>query len=607
MDASAFMVLPAEYFSPVSKDDALDGIDETVVSSPYTPIHGLATHTEGERRRKEMLDIATMLEQRNRDLIDLDRFRKANEAALTEPVAPVDEPLTPIERPPQPTIKLKLPARSSASITPVASPAPRSSPTKPPIKRPRQSKYPGVHTFPAASLASPSTSTSVPQHHPQTNSIQASFHFYNPPDTTLTPSRTATQSPPFPPSSLLSEPLSPTPPPEGRLQSPVAVEVEAQPTPKPPEVESQPPASPDGLTKVEEIIHDLQQNSPYAPEPEPEPEPSTLPEPAVPPTVTTNVPLLGVEDYQSGSSDDGTEDLPVLPQRPPQAEALTTPPAIVTPYVRLGANDVDEELDVVGYGDVGHAEPAVVHADVEDLRLRLQTTGMDDTPEEPSPQAGPSSLPAVESLPGLVTPDIEVNDRPPLRKKARLSRKSALNAARTPSLAPSEVTSSAPRRRAAPKAKGVGKGTEFINSQGEKEVTTAQIIITALRTQSAKITKSHRNTMAFGVKVPECVDWELLYELPENYFRATSTPESDHREFRSERTPEIYQPLDPLGEELPHESRGTRVSDIHGVNGGYDDRERSFGEGSERKYFPQPPIEEGGISTGSSTFTQCMY
>ena len=597
MDGSAFMVLPAEYFSPAPKDDALDGTEEAVVSSPYTPIHGLATHTEGERRRKEMLDIATMLEQRNRDLIDLDRFRKANEAVPTEPtkpLVPVDEPQIPIERPPQPTIKLKLPARSSASTTPVASPAPKSSPTKPPVKRPRPSKYPGVHTFPAASPGISSTSSSVPQHHPQPNNIQASFHFYNPPDTTLTPSRTATQSPPVPPSSILSEPLSPSPPPEGWPQSAVATEAEAQPTPQPNGVDFQRPASPDGVTKVEEPIHDLQQDIPSAAEPEPEPEPLTQPEPTTPATVPTNPPLLGVEDYQSGSSDDGTEDLPVLSQRPPEAEALTTPPAIVTPYVRLGANDVDEELDVVGYGDVGHAEPAVVHPDVEDLRLRLQTTGMDDTPAEVSPEAGPSTLPAIETLPSTIAPQVEVNDPPPLRKKPRLSRKIAHDATRTPSLGPSEIASSAPRRKPPQK----GKGTEFINSQGETEWTNCQILVTALRTQSAR---SHRNTMAFGVKVPECVDWELLYELPENYFRATSTPESDHREFRSEQTPEMDQPLEPLGEALPDESRGIPIPPIHGINGQYDGRERSFGEGSERKYLPF--LEEEGLSRGLSTST----
>ncbi|KAF7784156.1 hypothetical protein Agabi119p4_321 [Agaricus bisporus var. burnettii] len=75
MDASAFLALPASNFSPAL------GISEEVLdngtsSLPGAHINGSASNTEGERRRKEMLDIALSLEERFKTLLPPDRVRR---------------------------------------------------------------------------------------------------------------------------------------------------------------------------------------------------------------------------------------------------------------------------------------------------------------------------------------------------------------------------------------------------------------------------------------------------------------------------------------------------------------------------------------------------
>lgn len=75
MDASAFLALPASHFTPpprVSEEDAEEGVAS--LSGAY--VNGTAAYNEGERRRKEMLDIALALEERYRVLLPRDRMRR---------------------------------------------------------------------------------------------------------------------------------------------------------------------------------------------------------------------------------------------------------------------------------------------------------------------------------------------------------------------------------------------------------------------------------------------------------------------------------------------------------------------------------------------------
>ena len=140
MDSAAFMALPASSFSPMPKEAAFDPEEIAAVSSPYTNLNGHIPHAEGERRRKEMLDVATMLEERYRVLLPPDRVRRAQEPVLSESTSRTqvlsrdgDDSETDQASVIEEKLRLRLPARSSASTTSAPSPVA----TTPTIKKPR--------------------------------------------------------------------------------------------------------------------------------------------------------------------------------------------------------------------------------------------------------------------------------------------------------------------------------------------------------------------------------------------------------------------------------------------------------------------------------------
>lgn len=79
MDYSAFLALPAAALtdlSDVSKAENLDvanTMDTGIAELPGAHVNGAAAYNEGERRRKEMLDVALALEERYRVLLPPDR------------------------------------------------------------------------------------------------------------------------------------------------------------------------------------------------------------------------------------------------------------------------------------------------------------------------------------------------------------------------------------------------------------------------------------------------------------------------------------------------------------------------------------------------------
>ena len=141
MDSAAFMALPASSFSPMPKEAAVDPEEIAAVSSPYTNLNGQIPHAEGERRRKEMLEVATMLEERYRVLLPSDRARKAQEPVLSESALRTqvssrdgeDSETDQVSVIEENKLRLKLPARSSTSTPSASSPAA----TTPTIKKPR--------------------------------------------------------------------------------------------------------------------------------------------------------------------------------------------------------------------------------------------------------------------------------------------------------------------------------------------------------------------------------------------------------------------------------------------------------------------------------------
>ncbi|PFH52265.1 hypothetical protein AMATHDRAFT_46394 [Amanita thiersii Skay4041] len=141
MDSSAFLSLAASTFSPAdtevfdSQDAILDG-----PTNGYGPhANNVATPNEGERRRKEMLDVASALEERYRILLPPERLRKANSTTWTGPysrqyeeneeVSETEEvavrATTPVKDGSKIKLKFKLPSRSK-----VTSPVPSQTPVR---------------------------------------------------------------------------------------------------------------------------------------------------------------------------------------------------------------------------------------------------------------------------------------------------------------------------------------------------------------------------------------------------------------------------------------------------------------------------------------------
>lgn len=163
MDSAAFMTLPASSFSSMPKEAAPDSEGIAASSSPYTHMNGYFPHAEGERRRKQMLDVATMLEERYRILLPPDRVRRAPEPVLSEsasrtqvPGRDGDDSETDRASIIEEKLRLRLPARSSTSTTSASSPVA----ITPTIKKPRpnaSSKQSSVIRILRTAVATPSS------------------------------------------------------------------------------------------------------------------------------------------------------------------------------------------------------------------------------------------------------------------------------------------------------------------------------------------------------------------------------------------------------------------------------------------------------------------
>lgn len=151
MDASAFLALPATSFSvPPGAVQNENGHDE---SYPGAPVNGAAVCNEGERRRDEMLEIASKLEERYRTLLPSEKKSYFDQKKASRQGSVLIHPSTSQEesiangRPSEATVptkantplvlKIKVPKQSgfsrSASITPLPKSImlPLSSPSKP--------------------------------------------------------------------------------------------------------------------------------------------------------------------------------------------------------------------------------------------------------------------------------------------------------------------------------------------------------------------------------------------------------------------------------------------------------------------------------------------
>jgi hypothetical protein len=85
MDGSAFLSLPSSSFSPIPIRSNEEDDEESVANLLKVHADSTPTHSEGERRRKEMLDLALALEERYRALLPPERKGKNTNRASVEP------------------------------------------------------------------------------------------------------------------------------------------------------------------------------------------------------------------------------------------------------------------------------------------------------------------------------------------------------------------------------------------------------------------------------------------------------------------------------------------------------------------------------------------
>lgn len=155
MDATAFLGLPATSFPPSSDVvQVKDGPDATI---PAIHVDGTTTCSEGERRRQEMLEVASILEDRYRTLLPSDKKSYFDQKKASRQSSVNIRPSSDV-RPQDESI---VNGRASAAILPTK--ASTSLVLK--IKMPKQSSFsPSVTSTPAPTaylLSSPSKSKSV--------------------------------------------------------------------------------------------------------------------------------------------------------------------------------------------------------------------------------------------------------------------------------------------------------------------------------------------------------------------------------------------------------------------------------------------------------------
>ncbi|KAF8215865.1 hypothetical protein K438DRAFT_613661 [Mycena galopus ATCC 62051] len=165
MDNSAFMAAPASAFSAPSGPEVME--EDPILGG----LNGNPAFLEGERRRKEMLANAQILEERYRILLPPDRQKKpagqnlitdldselsGKEFVRQDEESDLDEQTALVHKKESQKVKIKLPARPNIAASPVTTP--KATPMTSTKKRPQSSK--------PAAVRKPKT------HHPSTTTPQ---------------------------------------------------------------------------------------------------------------------------------------------------------------------------------------------------------------------------------------------------------------------------------------------------------------------------------------------------------------------------------------------------------------------------------------------------
>lgn len=157
MDYSAFLALPSSALGePSAPSDPTSSTDTGIAELPGAHVNGAAAYNEGERRRKEMLEVALSLEERYKVLLPPDRKwsekkerdkaakRDSLSALAAEDVEMEDEEEEEVQEvrpppPPPPPAKTKSPTKKEAPVVhhppPPPPPPPEPAPEPEPARR----------------------------------------------------------------------------------------------------------------------------------------------------------------------------------------------------------------------------------------------------------------------------------------------------------------------------------------------------------------------------------------------------------------------------------------------------------------------------------------
>jgi hypothetical protein len=556
MDNSAFLALPTSSFSPapgVSEEDAATGL----TALPGAHVNGAATYNEGERRRKEMLDIALALEARFRVLLPPERMRKPqphpstreNMASAT-PVttqAPSRRAVSDAEvsereeeaivadgynqRQDKIKIKLKLVGKDSASGSPAPTVSSRTSKRSvrtslPPAQKPKVRQQRPAPSRSPTPLAAPEH---IERSQPPTYSISerppSLWIDIEGPDQEEGPGSESEEELTPPPDDVRSTPASEHKEYLGNLQN----------FSSHPQVTSRPPMPP----QVQMTLPDTQ------PRPAPEINPDLLEQEA---------PLEGASEPPQTPPPSGEDKLEGSPMRVDieTLSELTPPPRLASPPLIetfQNASPSPQPVEVVRPRRRGRPPKVRIDQNLRLLELanvvqsisaappptkRKKTLHRPSEPFVHSPQIPESDRKSAPATPSeLAFPSITAEEPSVSNGVAELKgtpkRESPLlpstAASKSPpassSMPPPEYISSISAsldfaiggRRRGPQRKGI-VAVEYQSETGELRRTDSQLLITSIRGNQRQ---TQRHQTAFGVKVPEEIMTPYDFWLPDEY------------------------------------------------------------------------------------------
>lgn len=472
MDSSAFMALPFSFGVAPVEEQVVAEVDQTTEAS-QVQANGITPPTEGERRKKAMLEHAIGLERRYSYLLPPERVRKTQEIHVEDEDSETERTLQAGSSKNE-SIRFRLPARSSLSTTPASSPAA----TKPPRK---YNKGQGKQARPVQNNIPLDQVSSVSSPY-----IDIEMHTPEPRQLSLPP----------PPSSL------PAPP----IEVPDVPPALVAPLPKPPTSALQT----NGRTLAQKDTYALQnivdteaavvqQPEKFAPRKAPRMRP-------------IQVQIAEDGESEKAPSEDGHAEVPELEVALQKPELQPEQPSTEAPTV-----DVDAQM----------LGPDEVSPEVRELSTRLEQTAVAEpstTETTEQQQALPDELYHEQPVAEGLLPEESISTRPAKRQKkahwkvraqsiAQSGTQSQMDLERTPSAPPTaSLTATGRPRKKITVPRGQQSAVYTSSTTGEEIRTMSSLLMAAIRSEGAKRNVEKRHNTSFGVPTPtfkELYDFEI--------------------------------------------------------------------------------------------------